>query len=90
MLKLSLIVALTVAVASLPAVAKDKKPLDPDKRTCRSEVPTGSRFPVRICHTTAEWSAMDSGNESAARTSLDRATQSGLAASIAGGGASGR
>ena len=83
--------ALTLSALALttPAVAKDKKPVDPDKKVCRSEVPTGSRFPVRLCHTAAEWAKIDGANGSAARTTLDRTANAGLAASLSSS-ASGR
>ena len=83
--------ALTLCGLALaaPAVAKDKKLIDPDKKVCRSEVPTGSRFPVRLCHTAAEWAQIDGTNGSAARTTLDRTANAGLAASLSSS-ASGR
>ncbi|WP_174298516.1 hypothetical protein [Sphingomonas bacterium] len=69
-----------------PAVAKDKKPVDPDKKVCRSEVATGSRFAKTTCHTLAEWAQIDGTNGGDARTMLDRATRSGMAGMAGGGG----
>ena len=73
--------AATAALAGI-AQAKDRKPADPNKQVCHADVPTGSRFPVRTCHTAAEWSAINDGNERAARVTLDRATQAGLAGGV--------
>ncbi len=82
--------ALTLATLCLAsaAVAKDKKPVDPGKKFCHSDVPTGSRFAVRICHTAAEWASINDANGAAARNSLERATNAGLAGTVssAGGG----
>ena len=46
-MRLSFLVAtaiLSTVLLAAPASTKDKKPEDPDKRICRSEVPTGSRM----------------------------------------------
>jgi hypothetical protein len=40
------------------AAAADGQRPQTEKPICRSETPTGSRFPKRVCHTKAEWSAM--------------------------------
>ena len=76
--------ALTLAAlcATSPVVAKDKKPVDPNKRVCRTEVATGSRFARSTCHTLAEWGQIDGTNGSDARDALDRTTRAGLAGSM--------
>ena len=57
---------LTCAALSLlaaPAIAGDKKPVDPNKKVCRSEETTGSIMPPkRICRTRDEWAAIDQAN----------------------------
>jgi hypothetical protein len=56
-----------------PAMAsKDKKPVDPDKKTCRRVVETGSIAGKSICHTNAEWAQIDAGNAQQAGDILDR------------------
>lgn len=67
-------VALVVTALCLasPLAAKDKKPVDPNKRVCRSEVPTGSRMSKSICHTAAEWAQIDADNAATAQTMQDR------------------
>jgi hypothetical protein len=54
---------LSTLILATPVIAKDKKPQDPDKRVCRSEVPTGSLMGKSVCHTVAQWSAIDHQNE---------------------------
>jgi hypothetical protein len=68
--------AVALAVAALcmtsPLAAKDKKPVDPNKRICRSDVPTGSRMSKSVCHTAAEWAQIDADNAATAQTMQDR------------------
>lgn len=53
-----LIVAAAALVATAtPALAGDKKPIDPDKPVCRSVEQTGSIMTHRVCHTRAQWAA---------------------------------
>ena len=54
--------AILVFAATLigaPALAKDDKPKDPNKKVCRHDMETGSIIPTSICHTRAEWAAID-------------------------------
>jgi predicted secreted protein len=66
-MRLSLVTAaaLSAMIVATPALAKDKKPLDPNKRICRSEVPTGSMMSKSVCHTRAEWQSIDDQNQAA-------------------------
>ena len=85
-------VTVALAAASLlalaPAAAKEKKPVDPNKKVCRSEVPTGSFMAKSTCHTVAEWAQIDGANAAAGQDTLDRTTRAGLggSASAANGG----
>ena len=54
---------LSTMILATPVAAKDKKPQDPNKRICRSEVPTGSMLGKSICHTRLEWAAIDNQNQ---------------------------
>ncbi|MEO6215550.1 MAG: hypothetical protein ABIO86_05940 [Sphingomonas sp.] len=67
------ILALTVSSLVIsPAVAKDKKPVDPDKKSCRRQDTTGSILGGRlVCHTAAEWSRIDQVNGDNARQMRD-------------------
>ena len=59
---LSLLLAATPQATPTPApasaVPKVEKPI------CRRETPTGSTLQQRICHTRAEWAAIDAANAS--------------------------
>jgi len=59
------ILALTVsALVITPAVAKDKKPVDPNRKSCRRMDTTGTIMGGKlICHTAAEWSQIDAMSE---------------------------
>ena len=70
MIKLAVALAASL-VAFAPAVAKDKKPADPDRKICRSDTPTGSYFRKSTCRTASEWAQIDTGNSAAAQASLD-------------------
>ncbi|WP_375382097.1 hypothetical protein [uncultured Sphingomonas sp.] len=61
MTKTSPTLALTLAALCMasPVVAKDKKPVDPNKKICRTDTNTGSIMPKSTCHTAAEWAAID-------------------------------
>lgn len=53
----------TLALLASPALAKEKKPVDPDKKICRTEDTTGSIMPSkRVCHTKQEWATIDQEN----------------------------
>jgi hypothetical protein len=43
---------------TVAAAAPTQPKADADKPVCRSSVPTGSRLPVRECHTQAQWDQM--------------------------------
>lgn len=64
------LVALSLSAA--PALAGEKKPVDPDKKTCRRLQVTGSNLHAFECHTNAQWSAIDAANNDAARQTLNR------------------
>jgi hypothetical protein len=65
-----------IALAGLPAQARDKPSAaadtataDADKKICRREAAaTGSIMPKRVCHTQAEWDAL----EAAAASDMER------------------
>lgn len=65
----------TILVAA-PASAKDKKPQDPEKRICHTEVPTGSVMGKSVCHTRREWAEVENQNQA----NTDRMMQSQRAA----------
>lgn len=75
----SLLIILTILSAS-PAIAKNKDgaPADPNKKTCRAQENTGSLFTTRVCHTAAEWQAIDESNKNAARNFDDKKTTGGV------------
>ncbi len=52
---------------STPALAKDDKPADPDKKSCRRIDTTGSILGGKLtCHTRAEWQKIDAANDESA------------------------
>jgi predicted secreted protein len=63
------ILALTVSTLVIaPAAAKDKKPVDPNKKSCRHQDTTGSILGGKmVCHTSAEWSEIDAESDRANR-----------------------
>ena len=69
------------------AQASDRKPVDPNKMICHYDVPTGSRFPLRACHTAAQWAEIEGTNGRVAQTTLEHVSRNGLGAT---GGADGR
>ena len=65
-------------LSSAPAIAKDAKPADPDKKICRHTETTGSILGgKRVCHTKTEWAQIDEVNAQSARTFSDQ-VRSGL------------
>lgn len=62
-----------------PAFARDKadKPVDPDKKICRTLDQTGSMFTRRVCHTAEEWKAIDGANAKSAQSFDDTRNKSG-------------
>ncbi|MGI4730223.1 MAG: hypothetical protein ACRYFW_00575 [Janthinobacterium lividum] len=73
----ALVLSLVALCVASPALAKDKKPVDPNKKTCRSEMPTGSLMAKSTCRLPAEWAQIDAANSAAAHNTLDRATRNG-------------
>lgn len=71
-----LALATTALLATSPALAKEKKPIDPSKKVCRSAMPTGSRMAKTTCHTNAEWGQVDAVNASAAQDLQSQAAHS--------------
>jgi hypothetical protein len=67
------ILAFSLAALSItPVVAKDKPPVDPNKKSCRRYDTTGSIMGGRlVCHTAAEWSQIDAANNDNARQMRD-------------------
>lgn len=59
-------------LSSVPAFAKDEKPVDPDKKICRRAASTGSRMSKPECHTKAEWAAIDENNRQSSQWYADR------------------
>ncbi|MEO5939006.1 MAG: hypothetical protein ABIQ43_08350 [Sphingomonas sp.] len=58
-----MLMTIVFAVSVPPtALAKDGNPVNPNKKTCRSQESTGSLFSKRICHTAAEWASIDERN----------------------------
>ncbi|AOR75909.1 hypothetical protein QUC32_16585 [Novosphingobium resinovorum] len=78
MIRIITVTALALATLS-PAMAKDKQgePLNPDKKICRFEAPTGTIMRKRVCHTAAEWSAIDSAGAKQAGQMMGRANTMG-------------
>ncbi|PNU06179.1 hypothetical protein A8V01_12555 [Novosphingobium guangzhouense] len=77
---LRFIAAAAVAAAAIsPALAKDKdtQVVDPDKKVCRFEAPTGSIMRKRVCHTAAEWKLIDSAGTTQAGQMVGRANTMG-------------
>jgi hypothetical protein len=72
-----------VLMASAAAQAQDApsdtgspKPAVKEKKICRTEDDTGSIVPRRICHTKAEWAAINAQQEEALNKSAMRRGQS--------------
>ena len=61
-----------LSLTASPALAGEKKPVDPNKKTCRRLMVTGSNLHAFECHTNAQWSAIDAANNDAARQTLNR------------------
>jgi hypothetical protein len=76
---LSFTIVLAAALQGMPVSAAQTPPATTavDKRkVCRSNVPTGSHFAKRICHTKADWRAVDAENELIGRAT--NASRSGM------------
>ncbi|WP_174287134.1 hypothetical protein [Sphingomonas bacterium] len=59
-------VAVTMAAfVTVPTMAGEKKPVDPNKKICRQSEVTGSIMMGKsVCHTAAEWAQVDRQNAS--------------------------
>lgn len=70
------ILALTVSTLVIsPAVAKDKKPVDPNKKSCRRQDTTGTIMGGKfVCHTAAEWAQIDTESERNTRSIREHGT----------------
>ena len=72
----TILIGLTMQAATAAPAAK---PLaNPNKRICRADTDTGSLMAKRICHTRAEWAAMDSEDGRYRNNFRDRATNMAL------------
>ena len=59
-------------VAAVPQDGAVAKPAtDVAKKTCRREETTGSMFAKRVCHTHAEWDAIDAVRRRAAEDAIN-------------------
>lgn len=78
MVRFTAVTALLLTTFS-PALAKEKEgePVNPDKKVCRLEAPTGTIMRKRVCHTAAEWSAIDAAGTSQAGQMVGRANTMG-------------
>lgn len=76
-LALSALLVLAPAAQAPAALAKDKKPVDPARKICRSETPTGSRLPVSTCHTAADWAQLDAAGAASADRLRDMSSRNG-------------
>ena len=67
------ILALTVcSLVISPAIAKEKKPVDPNKKSCRRQDTTGSILGGKlVCHTLAEWAKIDADSDRDTRQMRD-------------------
>jgi hypothetical protein len=61
-----------ISLVASPALAGEKKPVDPNKKVCRRQMVTGSNLHAFECHTNAQWTAIDAANNDAARQTLNR------------------
>lgn len=70
---------IATALLTTSAFANDKKPVDPDKKVCRRDYgTTGSILPKSVCHTVADWKAIDEANRgNAEQIQRNRNNQSG-------------
>ena len=78
MIRIIAIAAMAIATFS-PALAKDKavEVASPDKKVCRFEAPTGTIMRKRVCHTVAEWQAIDAAGAGQAGQMVGRANTMG-------------
>jgi len=67
-----LFVLAAISLVASPALAGEKKPVDPNKKVCRRQMVTGSNLHSFECHTNAQWTAIDAANNDAARQTLNR------------------
>ncbi|WP_343615376.1 hypothetical protein [Novosphingobium sp.] len=72
---LALLAGTAVQAQTAPSDAAPAKPVK-EKRICRAEEDTSSIVAKRICHTKAEWSAIDGAQENSVDTAaLQRSNQ---------------
>jgi hypothetical protein len=60
-----------VPLQAAPGPAPSPSPATADRPICRREVPTGSNFAKKVCHTRADWAAIDDANARNAGSALD-------------------
>jgi hypothetical protein len=81
LLSAGLIAATLFATApfATAAIAGEKKPVDPNKKICRRDYgSTGTILPKSVCHTGAEWKALDEANRANVDQMQDRMRGSSL------------
>lgn len=73
---MKIIIAAAMLAAAIPGAVLAQpdagKAAKADKKICRSDTPTGSIMPRSICHTRAEWEAIDAANQADAQGGFDR------------------
>ena len=58
---------MAATLLTAPAIAADKKAVDPDKKVCRRDYnSTGTILPKSVCHTNADWKAIDEASRAQA------------------------
>jgi len=82
-LKLGAVSLAACVFVQTPVLAMQSAPAKPavEKKICKSEIPTGSIMPKRICHTRDEWAQI----EGRSRSDLDRARDSDRSRSLVSG-----
>jgi hypothetical protein len=65
-------------LSSVPALAKEEKPVDPNKKICRVQDATGSILGgKKVCHTKAEWIEIERSNDATTRNFSDSTRRNG-------------
>lgn len=67
-----LLACAAISLVVSPALAGEKKPVDPNKKVCRRIQVTGSNLHAFECHTNAQWEAIEEASQDAARQTLNR------------------
>ena len=65
MRRLAMLMLTCFALSSVPAMAKDSDSDNPNKKICRRLQPTGTRMGTSVCHTKAEWKAIEDARSNA-------------------------